>query len=499
LRLLAAAILTALCCLAATNAQAAAGRPSAATHRHPTVISLTFDDGTADQMAAARVLARYRLHGTFYIITGAVGAPHYMGRADLRTLAAAGDEIGGHTVSHLDLVNASAAEARRQVCAGRDILARSGFTVTSFAYPDGAYDAALERSVRGCGYSSARIAAGLAGPGCPGCSVTEHIPPRDPYAIRTPGQVDTSWTLAALKRAVTAARGHGGWLPLIFHHVCATGNCGLLSVPEATFTEFVAWLARQQAHGTVVATVGQVMGGAARPLVPARPAHPHDVLNPWLARSGPSAQTNPSLETPDRSGAPQCWMKGSYGDNTARWQRVRGAGGRWAERMTMTGYRNGGAELLQLFDLGTCSLPVKAGRSYQLSAWYTGTVKTQFSVYYRDQAGRWRYWTSSPYFAPASRWSKATWQTPPVPAGASGLSFGLSLFGNGSMTSGGYRFTLAPPDLVRMVAGWAVLAAVVLGGVSVAVRRVRARRRRRATGTGQRRTRLPAASGRRAS
>ena len=130
---------------------------SATAHpARPTVVTLTFDDGTADQLAAARVLHSYGMHGTFFIITGAVGAPHYMSLADLRQLAANGDEIGGHTVSHLDLVNTTLAEARRQVCAGRDILTRWGFPVTSFAYPDGAANRQLEAVIAACGFNAAR-------------------------------------------------------------------------------------------------------------------------------------------------------------------------------------------------------------------------------------------------------------------------------------------------------------------------------------------------------
>jgi peptidoglycan/xylan/chitin deacetylase (PgdA/CDA1 family) len=74
-----------------------------------TVVSLTFDDGDADQLAAAQILHRYRLAGTFYIITGATGTPGYLTRADLRQLAAAGNEIGSHTVSHLRLTALSSA------------------------------------------------------------------------------------------------------------------------------------------------------------------------------------------------------------------------------------------------------------------------------------------------------------------------------------------------------------------------------------------------------
>src|ERR1700743_1426776 len=59
-----------------------------------TVVSLTFDDGDADQAIAARILAAHQLPGTFYIITGAVGSPGYLTLADIRQLAAQGNEIG---------------------------------------------------------------------------------------------------------------------------------------------------------------------------------------------------------------------------------------------------------------------------------------------------------------------------------------------------------------------------------------------------------------------
>jgi peptidoglycan/xylan/chitin deacetylase (PgdA/CDA1 family) len=490
--------------------------------RHHTVVTLTFDDGTADQMAAAPIMRAQGMAGTFFIITGAIGTPHYLTRADLRQLAAAGNEIGGHTVNHLDLVNAHPTETRRQICAGRDILARWGFSVTSFAYPDGAYNHAVERIARACGYSAARIAGGLASGNCPGCRAAEGIPPADPYAIRTPGQVDTSWTLADLKKIVIQSeRSGGGWLPVIIHHVCTGPGCGPLSISRSEFRAFVRWLAARASHGTVVETMRQALGSHLRPLHHAWPAPRHDVVNSSLESAGPSAQTSED-ETPDRSGAPVCWMEGQYGANTARWQRVRDARtGHWALRLTMSGYRNGGAELVQLFDLGGCSLPVTAGKSYQLSAWYQSTAHTQFAVYYRDAAGRWHYWTSSPYFAPASRWAHAVWQTPPIPGGASGLSYGLSLFSNGTLTTDGYSFTAAPPGIARVVVTGVLAAMMALACAwALAARLTRSRGprgdpgprdgrgqeprdgsldRSQAAGTAPRKTRPPVANGRRAS
>jgi hypothetical protein len=70
-------------------------------------------------------------------------------------------------------------------------------------------------------------------------------------------------------------------------------------------------------------------------------------------------------------------MEGGYGHNTARWQRTTDSyAGRWAQRLTITSYHNGDAKLLPQFDLGERSLPVQAGRSYTLGAWYQSTAAT---------------------------------------------------------------------------------------------------------------------------
>jgi peptidoglycan/xylan/chitin deacetylase (PgdA/CDA1 family) len=452
----------------------APGETASATGNGRTVVSLTFDDGTSDQMLAAKALRASHLPATFYVITGAVGSPHYMTRADLRTLVAAGNEIGGHTVSHLDLVHVSAAEARRQICEGRDILARWGLKATSFAYPDGDYNRAVERMAATCGYGSARTVKGLASPGYPDAPAAESIPPADPYAIRVPGEVEDSWTLADLKQTVLRAeRAGGGWVPLVFHHVCAGGNCGQLSVSQATFREFTQWLAQRAAKGTVVRTVQQVMGSPAGPMVRAKPAAPHGVVNPAMESAGPMAATNPSMETPDRSGAPACWMEGQFGKNSAHWQRIRDAhNGQWAERLVMRDFRSGGAQLVQLFDTGACSLPAQPGKSYQLAAWYKSNLQTQFAVYYRDGAGRWHYWASSPNFPASQGWARAAWNTPPVPAGASGISFGLSIFGNGTLVTDDYSFGRAAPDSALLFAlGGVGATAVLLAAAAVIWRR----------------------------
>ena len=59
------------------------------------------------------------------------------------------------------------------------------------------------------------------------------MPPADPYAVRTPDDIQLNWTLANLQNLVTRAEVNGGWLPLNLHHVCAT-NCPAESITPTT-------------------------------------------------------------------------------------------------------------------------------------------------------------------------------------------------------------------------------------------------------------------------
>ena len=101
----------------------------------PTIISLTFDDGNGSQLAAAQVLKAHGLVGTFYITTSFVGSSGFLTQANLNTLAADGNEIGGHSVTHPGLTTLSAAAARAEVCNSKTTLEGWGFTVRNFAYP----------------------------------------------------------------------------------------------------------------------------------------------------------------------------------------------------------------------------------------------------------------------------------------------------------------------------------------------------------------------------
>jgi peptidoglycan/xylan/chitin deacetylase (PgdA/CDA1 family) len=428
-------VLTALTILGITVPSLSAILPHAPAAAKPqTVVSLTFDDGTADQMTAESILDASRLKGTFFVNSGTIGLPGYLTKANLSTIAAAGHEIGGHSVTHPDLTTLPLAEVQRQVCNDRVQIASWGLPAPrSFAYPFAATNATVQSVVKACGYNSGRNLGDITSKACPtGCDPSESIPPANPYETKALDEYDNTWTLADLEAPVLSAEKKGGWLQYTFHTICGPGACDSISITPTLLTQFVQWLAArttQSGQNTVVKPVGTVIGGSTKPLVNG-PAVPPPT-------SGGNGVNNPGLETV-ANGVPSCWWDSSYGTNSPSFALVAGHNGAVASQITMAGYSDGDAKLLPTFDLGACAPSVTPGHTYSLRAWYTSTVVTQFAVYLRTTQGGFVYWTSSPWFAATGTFTQAEWTTPAIPAGYNGISFGLNIFSNGVLTTDDY-------------------------------------------------------------
>lgn len=392
-----------------------------------TTVSLTFDDGRASQSGAAEVLAARGLDATYFVNSGYIGASGYLTRAQLQALAAQGNEIGGHTVTHADLTTAPAAEAKLQVCQDRATLTEWGFEVRSFAYPFAAVNDAARQAVADCGYNSARGLGDLRSPSsCENCDAGEDLPPNDPYLTRAPDQVESTWTLADFQSLVQAAQSSGGgWIQFTFHDF-DTGED--LSVSRATFTALADWLAAQQQQGRLaVRTVGDAVGGDAKPVVQVG-----DTQKPPL-KPGQNGIVNGGFEDLADTGQPVCWWQSTWGANTSAFSLVQGISGSRAARVQVSGYESGDGKWLPNFDLGSCAPTVQAGHTYSLRSTYTSTEVTQFAVYLRSASGVWSYWTSSPWFAASASAAQAEWETPAVPDGYTGISFGLNMFRDGTL------------------------------------------------------------------
>jgi len=404
----------------------------------PTSVALTFDDGTVGQDQAAQVLGNYGMHGTFFINSGRVGATTdgYLTVSQIQGIAAAGNEIGGHTVDHSDLTALTLDDATREVCNDRVALHNMGFTVKSFAYPFGAYNSSIETIVKNCGYNSGRIIANLkSNPyGCLNCVTANPIPPTDPYAIKTNTSVRSDTTLSILQTYVTQAESDkGGLVPIVFHHVSATnpsGDPNWISLDE--FTQFVDWLSHR-ASTTQVQTLDQVIGGSVQPYA-----------------SGPPLPValnvqNPSLEAGSGT-TPTCFNPTGYGTNTPTWTRDSSSAhtGSFGEGLSISAWTSGDRKLVIKQDVtgNTCAPVGSPGHHYQPSVWYkgswSGSTHVNIVTYYRDVNGAWQVWTSGPNVSASSTWVQTSLTTAALPAGATAVSFGLALVGTGQLSTDDY-------------------------------------------------------------
>jgi peptidoglycan/xylan/chitin deacetylase (PgdA/CDA1 family) len=241
------------------------------------VVSLTFDDGWDSQQAAYTMLAAHSMRGTFYVNSASIDQPGSLTWAQLTSFNAAGNEIGGHTLTHPDLTTLTATQARQEICDDRTNIRSHGFVVPDFAYPGGAYDSTtgggsldVSSIVAGCGYASGRGAFGLHN--ITATSDTRPyataIPPPQAYKIKTPCCINhgsfggSTPTAAALENYVSHAESAGGgWVAFVFHRIC--DNCGgddpAPAMSPAEFQAFLEWLQPRAASGTVVKTVAQVI------------------------------------------------------------------------------------------------------------------------------------------------------------------------------------------------------------------------------------------------
>ena len=123
----------------------------------PAIVTTSWDDGHPCDLKVAELLRARGLPGTFYFPFIGHHGGCTLERAQLRSLASEGFEVGGHGMSHNILPPLRSKEIAREVgiCRNRleDIL---GKQVRMFCYPKGRFNAAVIRHVKDAGYEGAR-------------------------------------------------------------------------------------------------------------------------------------------------------------------------------------------------------------------------------------------------------------------------------------------------------------------------------------------------------
>ena len=247
--------------------------PSAAAAT-TTLVALTFDNDTSGQFTLGyqQALQPHGVPATFYVNSGTVGVGSArMTWAQLGTLAAAGNEIGGKTVDGISLTTLTPQEQINEICTDRQNILGHGLKPFSFAYPGGAFNASIQTEVQNCGYGNARTAGSLspAGP-----TFAETLPPKAWLALRAyapTGQV----SLASLQALVTGAAAKGGWVPIVISKVCSQAqdpanyaSCTASSgwVELADLNTFLTWVQNAgQSGGAPAGAAFSTMAAAAAP------------------------------------------------------------------------------------------------------------------------------------------------------------------------------------------------------------------------------------------
>jgi peptidoglycan/xylan/chitin deacetylase (PgdA/CDA1 family) len=120
----------------------------------PRSVVLTFDDGKEDALRLVLpALQKRRMGGTFFVITGAVGQPGYLTWDGVRALAAAGMEIGSHTVTHPRLAELAADRVDAELRQSRAELEKQlKRPIEALAYPYNSVRARIQRAAAAAGY-----------------------------------------------------------------------------------------------------------------------------------------------------------------------------------------------------------------------------------------------------------------------------------------------------------------------------------------------------------
>ena len=114
---------------------------------------VTLDDGWYDGYTYAfPILQRLGFVATFYVIAGRIDEPDFLSSTQLQALVAAGDDIGDHTMGHVNLTGQGAAGLRYQIDAAAARIAQvTGYWPESLAYPSGYEDARVIAALGACG------------------------------------------------------------------------------------------------------------------------------------------------------------------------------------------------------------------------------------------------------------------------------------------------------------------------------------------------------------
>ena len=126
-----------------------------ASNDMPLRVGLTFDDGHASDLSSAELLRSFGYDALFFIATEYIGAPGYVGTAEIKELRRLGMGVGSHAHHHVHLAPLTESQIRTELTQSKSILEQIiGEPVEHVSFPGGSYNARVLDIARSFGYHS---------------------------------------------------------------------------------------------------------------------------------------------------------------------------------------------------------------------------------------------------------------------------------------------------------------------------------------------------------
>jgi hypothetical protein len=151
------------------------------------------------------------------------------------------------------------------------------------------------------------------------------------------------------------------------------------------------------------------------------------------ASAGTNLLVNPGLEQMGGN-LPLCWAAGGYGSNTGSVGLTSAAhsGGK-AFQVTLTS-RTSGERRVQIATSASCAPTVTAGHQYDLGLWYeSSTPNAVIEVWRHDVTKGWQFMETLRNLPATGSYKNATVRTAPLPPNTDQLSWGVALYGKGTL------------------------------------------------------------------
>ncbi len=126
------------------------------TELPPRPMLITFDDGHLNNYTTAfPIMQKYGFTGVLYVVGNYIGIDDYLNADQIKEMAAAGWEVGSHSMSHADLTVLEPQRQRAEVVDSKDFLEKTlGVPISSIAYPFGLSNSGVIDYAHFAGYSA---------------------------------------------------------------------------------------------------------------------------------------------------------------------------------------------------------------------------------------------------------------------------------------------------------------------------------------------------------